>query len=298
MKSLCAFLFLLTASAFSAETLPFEEVAPGVYVHEGKIADLFETDRDPVSNITYIVGDDAVAVIDTGGSRRAGEAILASIREVTPLPIRYVINTHVHADHNFGNQAFLGENPEFIAHHLYPGDFAAKSGYYLNRLTQPWFEGTQPVAATRTVESETVIDLGNRRLILTAQPRAHTRHDLTVFDPQTGTLITGDLLFVDHLPTLDGSLLGWLAVTDTLKAMPLKHIVPGHGAVQSSTAAFDKQTRYLSSLAQAVRVAINDNIDINTASTTVLASPTESWQLYTTYHPRNVIQAYTELEWE
>lgn len=80
--------------------------------------------------------------------------------------------------------------------------------------------------------------------------------------------------------------------------MPLKHIVPGHGAVQSSTAAFDKQTRYLSSLAQAVRAAINDNIDINTASTSVLASPTESWQLYTTYHPRNVIQAYTELEWE
>lgn len=106
MKTLCAVLLLLSASAFSADNLPFEEVAPGVYVHVGRIADLFETDRDPVSNITFIVGDNAVAVIDTGGSRRAGEAILASIREVTPLPIRYVINTHVHADHNFGNQPF------------------------------------------------------------------------------------------------------------------------------------------------------------------------------------------------
>ncbi|MDD1781590.1 quinoprotein relay system zinc metallohydrolase 2 [Enterovibrio sp. ZSDZ35] len=284
----------------SAETpnLTFSEVAPGVYCHQGEIADLFTTQTDPVANMTFIVGNDAVAVIDTGASQRTGEALLKGIRRITKLPITHVITTHVHPDHHFGNQAFIEEDPQFVAHTRYPGDFAAKVGYYMERLNSPWFTGTKPVAPTQLVETETVIDLGDRPLVLTAHDRAHTRHDLTVFDEKTGTLITGDLLFIDHTPTLDGSLIGWLNVTKQLEAMPYKRVIPGHGAVQTGPDAFKKQTRYLSSLAQEVRAAIQKNIDINTASETVLTSQSSEWKLFELFHPRNVIQAYKELEWE
>ncbi|OEE84627.1 MBL fold metallo-hydrolase [Enterovibrio norvegicus FF-162] len=286
--------------AFSplAQTISLQEVAPGVFYHQGKIDDLFTTDSGPVANITVVVGDESVAVIDTGGSRRAGEAIYQAIRDITPLPIRYVINTHVHPDHNFGNQAFVAEKPEFIAHTRYQGDFSAKTGYYLQRLTSPWFEGTKPIAATRLIESQEEIELGNRILVLTAHERAHTRHDLSVFDPATGTLITGDLLFIDHIPTLDGSLTGWLNVIATLEALPYQRVIPGHGSIQVGKNAFAKQTHYLFSLAQEVRAAINQPIDINTASLTVMTSHAKDWKLFEQFHSRNVIQAYKELEWE
>ncbi|WP_407332048.1 quinoprotein relay system zinc metallohydrolase 2 [Enterovibrio sp. 27052020O] len=299
-RLLLASIWLSIFAAFSslAQAIYLQEVAPGVYYHQGKIDDLFTTESDPVANITVVVGDEAVAVIDTGGSRRAGEAIYQAIRDITPLPIRYVINTHVHPDHNFGNQAFVADKPEFIAHTRYPGDFNAKAGYYLQRLTAPWFEGTTPIGATRLIESQAEIDLGHRILLLTAHERAHTRHDLSVFDSTTGTLITGDLLFVEHVPTLDGSLTGWINVTKTLEAMPFQRVIPGHGPVQIGKNAFEKQTHYLFSLAQEVRAAINQPIDINTASLTVLTSHAKDWKLFEQFHSRNVIQAYKELEWE
>ncbi|WP_028023490.1 quinoprotein relay system zinc metallohydrolase 2 [Enterovibrio calviensis] len=296
--SLSIWLLAFSASANTQPALSLTEVSPGIYFHQGKIADLFSTQFDPVANITVIIGEEAVAVIDTGGSRRAGEMLYRAIRQITALPIRYVINTHVHPDHNFGNQAFVSENPEFIAHARYAGDFDAKANYYLQRLSAPWFEGTTPVAATRLIEKDADIDLGQRRLKLIAHERAHTRHDLTVFDVNSETLIAGDLLFVDHVPSLDGSLIGWLSVISTLNTMPYQRVIPGHGPIQTGKNAFDAQTHYLRSLAQEVRAAINQNIDINTASLTVLRSHADNWKLFEQFHGRNVIQAYKELEWE
>nr|WP_241905094.1 quinoprotein relay system zinc metallohydrolase 2 [Enterovibrio norvegicus] len=301
-------LFVLLSFPFGVfanapKTLAFEEIAPGVHVHQGKIDDLFTTQFGPVANATFIVGETSVALIDSGGSRRAGEMIYTAIRAVTPLPIRYVINTHVHPDHNFGNQAFLSEKPEFVAHFRYPGDFTAKAGYYLQRLNTPWFEGTTPVAATWLIDTSTQFDLGNRRITLTPHDRAHTRHDLSVFDEQTQTLIAGDLLFVEHIPTLDGNLIGWLKVMDELDQLPYQRVVPGHGAVQlrttfSERSAFAHQRHYLESLTASVRDAIHQHIDINTASNTLMKDHAKQWALFDAFHPRNVIQAYKELEWE
>jgi glyoxylase-like metal-dependent hydrolase (beta-lactamase superfamily II) len=64
-----------------------------------------------------------------------------------------------------------------------------------------------------------------------AWPTAHSDNDLTVLDEQTGTLFAGDLVFLTHVPVLNGSIRGWLTVIDELGAISAQRAVPGHGSV-------------------------------------------------------------------
>ncbi len=104
--SLCNAL-LFSTLAFStvalAEPLPVQEVAPGVFVHQGVHEELTEGYHGDIANIGFVVGKTAVAVIDTGGTLAVGQRLREAVRQVTDLPIAYVINTHVHPDHIYGD---------------------------------------------------------------------------------------------------------------------------------------------------------------------------------------------------
>lgn len=280
-----------------------KEVAPGVFVHQGRYELFTPRNSGDTSNSGFIVGSDAVAVIDTGGSEHVGEALLAAIRAHTKLPIKYVINTHMHPDHLFGNAAFKGESPAFIGHAKLPRALAARGERYLainKELLGESFAGTEIVPPTELVDGRRELDLGGRKLLLEAYPTAHTDNDLTVLDENTGTMFLGDLLFSRHVPALDGSIRGWLTQIDKLAARTdIKRAVPGHGpASMTWPDALAAEKRYLTTVADDVRAMIKQGKTLAEAAAKAGLSEKDAWLLFNEYHARNVSAAFAELEWE
>ena len=284
------------------EPLAVQEIAAGIFVAFGAQEDTSLENLGAIANVGFIVGDDAVAVIDTGGSAAHGRRLLASVRAVTSLPIRYLINTHVHPDHLLGNAAFADPGVDIVGHHKLPRSLAARGSFYmdgLKRVLGNAAAGTEIIAPTLTVSDELELDLGNRKLVLTAHPTAHTDSDLSVFDVMTKTLWLSDLLFVERTPVLDGSINGWIAALEQFRDKDVAHVVPGHGPVAVDiAAALAPQERYLRLLRDEIRGLLAGGGTLQAAMETVGQSERNNWLLFDDYNPRNVATAFTELEWE
>ena len=279
------------------------EIAPGVYAHRGEVALATPENAGDHANMGFIVGREAVAVVDTGGSARVGKRLHDAVRAVTDLPIRYVINTHMHPDHVLGNGAFEAEGTVFVGHHKLARGLSARAERYLAVYEQDLgadaFAGTRIVVPTRAIDSPTALDLGGREIVLTPHQTAHTDNDLSVRDGQTGTVFLGDLLFSEHIPTIDGSILGWMAVLDALAAAPAERVVPGHGPASMPWPDAAKPIRhYLQVITDEIREMIADDRTLSEATASVGLSERDAWELFDAYHGRNVSAAFAELEWE
>jgi quinoprotein relay system zinc metallohydrolase 2 len=291
------------AAAPAGSALEVSEIAPGVFVHQGRYEMQSPENRGDMANAGFVVGSDAVAVIDTLGSEKVGMELRNAIRAVTNKPIRYVINTHMHPDHVFGNAAFKQDGPAFVANHKLARGLASRADHYLETnkrmLGADAFEGIDIILPTLAVDDKMPLDLGGRTLILETQRTAHTDNDLTITDGATDTLFLGDLLFSVHMPTLDGSIRGWLALIDDLKRRKSARVVPGHGPrAMELPAAIEPEQRYLAAIAADVRKLIKDGKTLEEATKTAGFEERDAWKLFDDYHVRNVTAAFAELEWE
>ena len=288
------------AVAGAPPELSLENPVPGVYVHYGQQAEMTPGNLGDVANFGFVVGARCIAVIDTGGTFAVGHALRQAIHRVSAVPVCYVINTHVHPDHVFGNAAFAEDHPEYVGHARLAQAMRTRGPNYLNALRRDLgdaAQGTAIVLPTRAVGESEDLDLGGRILTLRAWPTAHTDNDLTVFDATSRTLWLGDLLFVGHVPVVDGSLRGFLRVLEELKGIRADRAIPGHGRALAWPEAMVPEQRYLERLLADVRAAIKAGRTLaETVATTEGAS--EGWLLFDQFHKRNVTAAYAELEWD
>ncbi|MBI3480243.1 MAG: quinoprotein relay system zinc metallohydrolase 2 [Nitrosomonadales bacterium] len=302
LKKLLMLLMLWVPVFAVAEPLPVEQIAPGIYVHHGVHRDIDADYGGDICNIGFIVGNKGVAVIDSGGSPRIGAQLREAIRNITQLPIRYVINTHVHPDHVFGNAAFKDDHPVFVGHEkLASAMMQRRDAYLRNQINWVGADaaGSELIPPTLAVHGSQTIDLGGRSLQLTAHAAAHTNNDLTVFDSATATLWTGDLLFVERTPSIDGDLKGWLTVIPQLRSIPAQRAVPGHGPVVADwRSALDDESRYLATLLEDVRAAIKQGKSMEQAIGESTQSEQGRWVLFDIVNRRNIGRVFPELEWE
>ena len=289
-----------SADVADDRAITVEKIADGVYVRPGRVAVVFEADN--IANTGFVIGDRCVAVIDTGGSPAEGRALDAAIGKITKLPVCFVINTHVHPDHMLGNEAFERDGVEFIGHENLPRAMALRGDTYRRRAAEYSGNVANPpkiVLPERTVGGTVQLDLGQRMLTLRAHGTAHTDNDLSILDEQSGILFAGDLVFLDHLPVLDGSINGWLDELGQLMDKSLRAVVPGHGPAEAEWPVAGAATvDYFTALRAAIRSWIARGGELGAAQQGIEAADPERWRLIDQYHKRNVAAAFAELEWE
>ncbi len=303
---LLTFCFIPLIGCVYADVKPsnfaIENVGDGIYVHHGEHLDIDDGYTGDICNISFVVGERGVAVIDTGGSLKVGKKLREAIKKVTDKPILYVINTHVHPDHIYGNAAFLQDKSQFVGHAKLGDAMQLREEAY-DKLNSRYLgadaTGSVIIKPTLPIKAPTDLDLGGRTLKVTPYPNAHTNTDISVIDSKTATLFTGDLLFIERTPVVEGDIKGLIATIEELKTYPVKQVVPGHGpAAKDWLSALNNEQRYLNTLLADMRAVIKSGGDMGKAMDTAAAGEKHKWLLFDIANRRNVNTLYPALEWE
>jgi quinoprotein relay system zinc metallohydrolase 1 len=253
----------LAAMADLDYVLKPRQIAEDTWLLEGSTDNFATANGGNIVNTAFIVTERGVVVIDTGPSKRYGEAMRRAIATTTDKPVIEVLLTHHHPDHVLGNQAFtdvpigaLAGTTELLHQQ---GDAMAQNMY---RLVGDWMRGTEVVLPTRTLTAG-MQRFGNHDLQLLSLG-GHTGADLAILDQKTGVLFAGDLVFYQRALTTPNSpgLSVWLSDIATLQALPWTLVVPGHGPVASDAKPFEQMRDYLSWLDQLMRDGAARGIDM------------------------------------
>jgi len=309
-------LFFLFSPLIIAENkikpLDIKKIADGIYVHYGKHENIYEgSNIGDIANLGFIIGDESIAVIDTGGSHQVGEAFKLAIKNISPKPIKYVINTHVHQDHIFGNTAFIPEGAIIYGHFNLKKALKERGSQYIRQISEAGdkIKGTRIIFPhqiiantssdqTKKLSNKITIDLGNRKLLLTSHITAHTYSDATIFDLKTKTLFVGDLVQDERLPSMDGLVKNWIKLLDIIEKVDFKIMVPGHGKIQKDNTALKKTRTYLQVLYDDVIDALKKDIPAEKVIKIAAESEKDKWVLFDRVNPGNVVRTFIRYEWE
>lgn len=247
------------------------ELANGVYarLHEG------------LTNGGIIVGDDGVLLVDSLRVPSFARDLIADVKKITDKPIHYVVDTHSHWDHSWGNEEF--PDSTIIGHTNARAEMLdlEKRDWWMNRVVSagdPWSEEARTVKITPpdlTFDEKMSLHFGDRRIDLIYLGRAHTSGDIFIHLPDDGLLFTGDVAQDGGVPfMLDGYPKDWVGTDTRLAEVPCDRFMAGHGPI-GAPAALGEARDFIIAIADGVESAIADGQDRDTAAKNVTASMTE-----------------------
>lgn len=302
-----AFLFLLAAFAASATELRDHaavQVAAQTWVIHGPLGDPSVENQGFMNNPAFVVTADGVVVVDPGSSEQAGRMVLRQIRKVTAKPVTHVLNTHVHGDHWFGNQAIHDAYPQaqIMAHpEMIRAAHAGAAARWLDimdRLTQGYTRGTRALIPTVAVVESQTVTTGGVEFRIHAPEKAHSGTDIMIEVKSEGVLFLGDNVMNGRFGQMnDGTFKGNIAACDRALATTAGIFVPGHGKTGSReiVAAY---RGYLAGLFETVRREYDAGKKDYEMKDTVKAAvaPYTGWEGFDIHFGRHISVAVLELE--
>ena len=247
LPRLAALLFVLASPASATFLLPPTEatevrdhapdkVAPNTWVIHGPMGDPSVANKGFMNNPAFVVTKDGVVVVDPGSSVQAGRMVLRQIRKITDKPVTHVLNTHVHGDHWFGNQALHDAFPQakIMAHpamiRAAHDGVAARWLDIMDRLTEGFTRGTTPVIPTIPIVESQTFTAGGIVFRIHAPENAHSKTDIMIEVPSESVVFLGDNVMNGRFGQMnDGTFRGSITACDRALAIPAKVFVPGHG---------------------------------------------------------------------
>lgn len=205
-RSILAALLLLASVSLSASV---QKIGPDLYA--------YISDNDSSANATFLVTSQGVLVVDAGLNAAEGKKLLAEIRKLSPVPVRYLVNTHYHADHT-GGDAVVGNDAIFFS-----------TEFTRTRISGKKALPHIPASAWITFPHSVTLYLGGHQVEIYHPGPAHTLGDVVVYFPDEHAIATGDLFLTNSCPAMDdGDLENWIKALDQILALPVEHVVPGH----------------------------------------------------------------------
>jgi glyoxylase-like metal-dependent hydrolase (beta-lactamase superfamily II) len=239
----------------------FDELGDGVFRRRYESMDL---------NVGVVVSEQGILVVDTRCTHVEADELLADIRTLSPLPVRWVVDTHWHWDHTFGNSRFTGA--EIWGHDLCRRALEER-GESMKQAAAEWLpdltddiESVVIAAPSRSFADTASIDLGSRTVLLSYHGLGHTDSDIAISVEGEDVLFLGDLVEESGPPHFDdGYPIHWPGTLRSALHPGKAVIVPGHGDTMSRAEA-DEQLEELESVALLARECVLSGVPVSQAA--------------------------------
>jgi len=290
-------LFSISAFAMNYNLKP-KKISPSVYMFVGHNEIVTKQNGGNIANTYWVNTKKHWVVIDSGASYAYATQAHKAMKKIANLPIKLVIDTHMHDDHWMGNSYYKEKNIPIYACKLQADTFKeGDSTRILHTLNKADTKGTKVVKIDHVISDNTTLDVdGYKFEIVVLKKPAHTKQDMFVYMPNEKVLFSGDLLFSERLTSIrDGSIEGSLKSLDILSKYDVKVWANGHGKYTDLTA-FNHMKSYLTDLKTNALKAIEDEMELDDFVNNTDMSKYKDMKLFDRLNKANLDNAFREYE--